>query len=51
MTGLNVLGTVQLNWTAAETVKRWRAQVALAASFIAPLMLYAAMLASSLVRS
>jgi polysaccharide chain length determinant protein (PEP-CTERM system associated) len=51
VTGLNVLGTVQMNWTAAETVKRRRAQVALAFSFGALLLLYAAMLASSLVKT
>jgi polysaccharide chain length determinant protein (PEP-CTERM system associated) len=51
VTGLNVLGTVQMNWTAAQTVKRRRVQVALAASFGALLLLYVAMLASSLVKT
>ncbi|MET0859238.1 MAG: XrtA system polysaccharide chain length determinant [Telluria sp.] len=50
VTGLNVLGTVQMNWTAAETVKRRRAQVALALAFLALLLCYAAILASSLLR-
>jgi polysaccharide chain length determinant protein (PEP-CTERM system associated) len=50
VTGLAVLGTVQMNWTAAETVKRRRAQVALAASFVALLCLYGGVLASNLAR-
>jgi polysaccharide chain length determinant protein (PEP-CTERM system associated) len=51
VTGLNVLGTVQMNWTAAETVKRRRGQAVLALSFSALLILYGAMLASSLVKN
>jgi polysaccharide chain length determinant protein (PEP-CTERM system associated) len=48
VTGLTVLGTVQMNWTALETIKRRRAQFALASSFAALLFLYGGMLASSL---
>ncbi len=51
VTGLNVLGTVQMNWTAAETVKRRRGLAVLAASFTALFILYGAMLASSLVKT
>jgi polysaccharide chain length determinant protein (PEP-CTERM system associated) len=51
VTGLNVLGTVQMNWTAAETVKRRRGLAALAVSFAALLILYGAMLASSLAKN
>ncbi|MDB5920384.1 MAG: polysaccharide chain length determinant, locus subfamily protein [Massilia sp.] len=51
VTGLNVLGTVQMNWTAAETVKRRRGQVALAAGFAALLLVYGAILAQSLVKN
>jgi polysaccharide chain length determinant protein (PEP-CTERM system associated) len=51
VTGLNVLGTVQMNWTAAETVKRRRGLVALAAGFGALLLVYGAILAQSLVKN
>jgi hypothetical protein len=51
VTGLNVLGTVQMNWTAAETVKRRRGLVALAAGFSALLLVYGAILAQSLVKN
>jgi polysaccharide chain length determinant protein (PEP-CTERM system associated) len=50
VTGLNVLGTVQMNWTAAETVKRRRAQFALYTSFTALFCLYGGMLTTSLVK-
>lgn len=50
VTGLNVLGTVQMNWTAAESVKRRRGQAALATAFAALLCLYAGILAASLVK-
>jgi polysaccharide chain length determinant protein (PEP-CTERM system associated) len=50
VTGLAVLGTVQMNWTAAETVKRRRGQLALAASFATLLCLYGSVLASTLAR-
>jgi polysaccharide chain length determinant protein (PEP-CTERM system associated) len=50
VTGLTVLGTVQMNWTAAETIKRRRAQFALATSFAVLLCLYGGMLAASLAR-
>jgi hypothetical protein len=46
-----VLGTVQMNWTAAETIKRRRAQYAFGLSFFALLCLYAGMLASGLART
>jgi polysaccharide chain length determinant protein (PEP-CTERM system associated) len=51
ITGLTVLGTVQMNWTAAETIKRRRAQYVLGISFGALLCLYGAMLAAGLVKS
>jgi hypothetical protein len=51
VTGLNVLGTVQMNWTAAETIKRRRGLAVLATSFCALFILYGAMLASSLVKT
>jgi polysaccharide chain length determinant protein (PEP-CTERM system associated) len=51
VTGLNVLGTVQLNWTAAETVKRRRGQAALAAGIAMLLLVYGAILAQSLVKN
>jgi 4-amino-4-deoxy-L-arabinose transferase-like glycosyltransferase len=51
VTGLAVLGTVQMNWTAAETVKRRRAQAALACAFAALLCLYGGVLASTLARA
>jgi polysaccharide chain length determinant protein (PEP-CTERM system associated) len=51
VTGLNVLGTVQMNWTATETVKRRRGQAALAAGFAALLLVYGAILAQSLVKN
>jgi polysaccharide chain length determinant protein (PEP-CTERM system associated) len=51
VTGLNVLGTVQMNWTAAETIKRRRRQFALAAAFAALLLLYAGILAASLLKT
>jgi hypothetical protein len=50
VTGLVVLGTVQMNWTAAETVKRRRGQAALAASFATLLCLYGGVLASTLAK-
>jgi polysaccharide chain length determinant protein (PEP-CTERM system associated) len=50
VTGLAVLGTVQMNWTAAETVKRRRGQVALAGAFATLLCLYGGVLASTLAR-
>jgi polysaccharide chain length determinant protein (PEP-CTERM system associated) len=50
VTGLVVLGTVQMNWTPAETVKRRRAQVALAAAFAALLCMYGGVMASTLAR-
>jgi polysaccharide chain length determinant protein (PEP-CTERM system associated) len=51
VTGLTVLGTVQMNWTAVETVKRRRAQAALAASFATLLCLYGGVMASTLTRA
>jgi polysaccharide chain length determinant protein (PEP-CTERM system associated) len=51
VTGLNVLGTVQMNWTAAETIKRRRAQFALASAFATLLCLYAGMLATSFAKA
>jgi polysaccharide chain length determinant protein (PEP-CTERM system associated) len=51
ITGLTVLGTVQMNWTAAETVKRRRGQYLLGMSFVALLCLYGAMLASGLLKT
>ena len=51
VTGLNVLGTVQMNWTAAETVKRRHGQFALAATFAALLLLYGGILAASLLKT
>jgi polysaccharide chain length determinant protein (PEP-CTERM system associated) len=50
VTGLAVLGTVQMNWTAAETVKRRRGQAVLAASFATLLCLYGGVLASTLAK-
>ena len=51
VTGLNVLGTMQMNWTAAATVKRRRGLAVLALSFGALFILYGAMLASSLAKT
>lgn len=51
VTGLTVLGTVQMNWTAADTVKRRRAQAALVTSFAALLCLYGGVLAATMVKS
>jgi hypothetical protein len=42
---------VQMNWTAAETVKHRRGLAVLALSFAALFILYGAMLASSLVKT
>ncbi|HZV65751.1 MAG TPA: chain length-determining protein, partial [Telluria sp.] len=51
ITGLTVLGTVQMNWTAAETVKRRHGQYALGTSFATLLCVYGAMLASGLIKT
>ncbi|MEO7497827.1 MAG: XrtA system polysaccharide chain length determinant [Massilia sp.] len=50
ITGLVVLGTVQMNWTLAETVKRRHGQVVLGTCFVALLCLYGGVLASGLVK-
>jgi polysaccharide chain length determinant protein (PEP-CTERM system associated) len=47
LTGLNVLGTVSMNWTAAEQGRRRRGQLALGLSFVTLLSMYGAVLASS----
>ena len=47
LTGLNVLGTVSLNWTPAEQSRRRRGQVALGLSFSTLLVAFGAVLASS----
>ena len=51
ITGLTVLGTVQMNWTAAELVKRRHGQYALGLSFVSLLCVYGAMLASGLIKT
>ena len=49
LTGLNVLGTVSMNWTPAEMSRRRRGQYALGASFSMLMLVFGAVLASSLV--
>lgn len=51
ITGLTVLGTVQMNWTAAETVKRRHGQYVLGLSFATLLCMYGAVLASGLIKT
>jgi polysaccharide chain length determinant protein (PEP-CTERM system associated) len=51
ITGLTVLGTVQMNWTAAEMVKRRHGQYALGTSFATLLCVYGAVLASGLIKT
>jgi polysaccharide chain length determinant protein (PEP-CTERM system associated) len=48
ITGLNVLGTVSMNWTAAEQLKRRRGQYLIGLSIGALLLVYSAVLASGL---
>lgn len=48
MTGLNVLGTVSMNWTAAEQLKRRRGRYLLGLSFSSLMLAYGAVLASGL---
>lgn len=50
MTGLTVLGTVAMNWTTAELVKRKRGQLGFGAAFGALLLAYGGVLAASLLR-
>ncbi|WP_426106142.1 XrtA system polysaccharide chain length determinant [Massilia sp. TSP1-1-2] len=49
LTGLNVLGTVSMNWTAAEQRRRRRGQYLLGLSFSTLLLVYGSVLASSLI--
>ena len=51
ITGLNVLGTVSMNWTAAEKYKRQRGQYLFGLAFAGLLAAYGLVLASSLVAS
>ena len=48
LTGLNVLGTVSMNWTTAEQLKRRRGQYLLGLSVGSLLLVYSAVLASGL---
>ena len=48
LTGLNVLGTVAMNWTAAEQQKRRRGRYVLGASFSSLMLAFGAVLASGL---
>ena len=48
LTGLNVLGTVSMNWTPLEKRKRQRGQYLAGLSITILLLVYAAVLASSL---
>ncbi|MGZ8287893.1 MAG: XrtA system polysaccharide chain length determinant [Telluria sp.] len=48
LTGLHVLGTVSMNWTEAERIKRRRGQYMFGASIAALAVAYAAMMASAL---
>lgn len=48
LTGLTVLGTVTMNWTAAEKLRQRRGQYWLALSFSSLLLVYGAVLASGL---
>ncbi len=48
LTGLNVLGTVSMNWTAAEQSRRRRGQYAAGLSFSTLLLVFGAVLASSI---
>lgn len=50
ITGLPVLGTVSMNWTDAEKIKRRRSQYMLGMSFAGLILLYGAMLASGLLK-
>lgn len=49
LTGLNVLGTVSMNWTPTEKRKRQRGQLVFGLAFAALLCVYGAVLASSLI--
>jgi polysaccharide chain length determinant protein (PEP-CTERM system associated) len=49
LTGLNVLGTVSMNWTAAELRKLRRGQIAIGSAFAALLLVYGAVLASHVI--
>ena len=49
LTGLNVLGTVSMNWTTAEQHKLRRGQIAVGSTFAALLLVYGAVLASTLI--
>jgi hypothetical protein len=48
LTGLNVLGTVSMNWTPSEQRRRRRGQLVLGLSFLTLLLAYGAVLASSI---
>lgn len=48
LTGLTVLGTVSMNWTEADTLRRRRGQYWLVLSFSSLLLVYGAVLASGL---
>jgi polysaccharide chain length determinant protein (PEP-CTERM system associated) len=50
-TGLNLLGSVSMNWTDAESVKQRRSRYALGMAFGALLCLYGAVLASGLIKA
>jgi len=49
LTGLNVLGTVSMNWTALEKRKRQRGQLVSSVAFAGLLGVFSLMLASSLI--
>ena len=51
ITGLPVLGTVSMNWTEPEKIKRRRAQYLFAMSIAGLVTVYAVMMASALLRS
>ena len=48
VTGLHVLGTVSMNWTEAERIKRRRGQYLLGGAIVLLGLIYAAMMASAL---
>lgn len=50
VTGLPVLGTVSMNWTEAETIKRRRGQLLFGLTIAALVALYAGMIASALLK-